>query len=67
MNEFVSISELTQIRKDKFNPKDITERFLSSLFDTSVMLQIGERVCTRRSLTDSGCEILGGFRKNIKG
>ena len=66
MNEFVSISELTQIRKDKFNSKDNTERFLSSLFDTSVMLQIGERVCARRSLIDSGCEILGGFRKNIK-
>ena len=46
MNEFASISELTQSRKDKVNSKDITGRFLFSLFDSSVMLQIAERVCT---------------------
>ena len=59
MNEFVSISELTQSRKDKINSKDITGRFLFSLFDSSVMLQIAERVCTLRSLMDRGCGILG--------
>ena len=42
MNEFVSISELRQSRKDKINSKDITERYLFSLFDSSVMLQIAE-------------------------
>ena len=31
MNEFVSISELTQSREDKIKSKDITERFLFSL------------------------------------
>ena len=46
MNEFVSISELMQSRKDKINSKDITERFLFSLFDSSIMTQIVERVCT---------------------
>ena len=46
MNEFVSIHELMQSRKDKINPKDITERFLFSLFDSSIMSQIVERVCT---------------------
>ena len=59
MNEFASISELTQSRKDKVNSKDITGRFLFSLFDSSVMLQIAERVCTLRSLMDRGCGILG--------
>ena len=43
MNEFVSKSELTQSRKDKINSKYITGRFLFSLFDSSVMLQIAER------------------------
>ena len=43
MNEFVSISELMQSRKDKINSKDITERFSFSLFDSSVMSQITER------------------------
>ena len=33
-----------QSRKDKINSKDITERFLFSLFDTSIMSQIVERV-----------------------
>ena len=45
-NEFVSISKLTQSKKDKINTKDIKERFLFSLFDLSVMSQIAERVCT---------------------
>ena len=45
MNEFVSISELMQSRKDKINSKDITERFLFSLFDSSIMTQIVERMC----------------------
>ena len=46
MNEFVSISELTQSRKDKINSKDITEKNLFSLFDSSVVSQIVERLCT---------------------
>ena len=46
MNEFVSISELMQNRKDKINSKDITERFLFSLFDSSIMTQIVEIMCT---------------------
>ena len=56
VNEFVSISELTQSRKDKINSRDITERF-----DSSVMLQIAERVCTPRSLIDRWCGIGGGW------
>ena len=58
MNEFVSISELMQNRKDKINSKDITERFLFSLFNSSVMLQIAEILCTLRSLIDSGYGIV---------
>ena len=46
VNEFISISELMQNRKDKINSKDITERFLFSLFDSSIMIQIVERMCT---------------------
>ena len=46
MNELVSIFELMESRKDKINYEDITERFLFSLFDSSVMTQIVERVCT---------------------
>ena len=46
MKEFVLISELMQGRKDKINSKDITERFLFSLFDSSVMAQIVESMCT---------------------
>ena len=64
VNEFVSISELTQSRKDKINSKDITERF-----DSSVMLQIVERMSTLRSLIDRWCGIggaRGGWRKNQK-
>ena len=47
VNRFVSISELLQNRKDKINSKDITERFLFSLFDSSVMTQIVERVYSK--------------------
>ena len=46
MNEFDSIFELMLSRKDKINSKDTTERFLFSLFDSSAMSQIIERVCT---------------------
>ena len=49
MNELVSISELMQSRKDKINYKDIRERFLFSLFESS-MTQIVERVCTAKLL-----------------
>ena len=66
MNEFVSLSELTQRRKDKINSKDITERLLFSLFDSSVMLQIAERVCTLRSLVDRECGKVVLVEKNIK-
>ena len=34
VNEFVSIPELMQSRKDKINSKDIKERFLFRLFDS---------------------------------
>ena len=47
MNEFVSISELMQSRKDKINSKDITERLLFSLFDSSIMTQIVEGVYSK--------------------
>ena len=50
VNEFVPISEFTQNRKYKIDSKDITERFLFSLFDSSVMSQIAERVCTAKLL-----------------
>ena len=56
VNESVSISQLTQSKKDKINSKDITERF-----DSSFMLQIAERVCTLRSLIDRWCGIGGGM------
>ena len=46
MNEFVSIPELPQNRKDK-NSKDVTGRFLFSLFDSSIMTQIVERVYSK--------------------
>ena len=62
MNEFVSISELKQRRKYKINSKNIAERFLFRLFDSSVMLQIAERVCTLRSVVDRGCEIVSWRR-----
>ena len=50
MNEIVSISELMQSRKNKINSKDITERFLFSLFDSSVMAQLVKIVCTVKLL-----------------
>ena len=40
MSEFVFISELMQSRKEKINSKDITERFLFRLFDSSIMTQM---------------------------
>ena len=49
-------------RKDKINSKDITERFVFNLFDSSVELQIAERVYTLRSLIDRKCGIVGGGR-----
>ena len=36
-----------QSRKDKINSKDITERFLFSLFESSIMAQIVERVYSK--------------------
>ena len=42
-----------QSRKDKINSKDITERFLFSLFDSSIMTQIVERMCTVKFLIAS--------------
>ena len=44
VNGFVSLSKLMQSRKDKIYCKDITERFLFSLFGTSIMSQIVEKV-----------------------
>ena len=44
MNEFIFISELMQSRKDKIKSKDIIEIFLLSLFGSSIMTQIVERV-----------------------
>ena len=41
---------LCEAKKDKINSKDITERFLLSLFDSSIMSQIVERVCTVKLL-----------------
>ena len=46
VNEFVSTSGLMQSRKYKIHPNDITERFLFSLFDSSIMTQVVDRVCT---------------------
>ena len=47
MNEFVSISELTQSGKDKINSKDITDRFLFSLFDSSVVTNSRKNVYSK--------------------
>ena len=47
VNELVSISELLQNRKDKINSKDITERFLFNLFDSSIMTQIVKTVYSK--------------------
>ena len=64
MNEFVS--ELTQSSKDKINSKDITDRFLFSLFDSSVTSQIAERVCTLRSLIERRYPIVGWLKNYQK-
>ena len=40
VNKFVSICELMRSRKDTVNSKDITEIFLFSLFESSVMPQL---------------------------
>ena len=61
MNEFVSISELTQSREDKINSKDLTQQFL---FDSSDMSQIA--VCTLGSLIDRGCGIVWILEKISK-
>ena len=47
LQPFVDISELTENRKVKIpiKSRDITEKFLFSLFDTTFMQQIVERVC----------------------
>ena len=69
MNLFVSIFEFTQSSKDKINSKDITETFLFSLFDSSVMSLLVEKVCILRALVDRVCGIVrwaGGGGKNIK-
>ena len=50
-NEFLSISKLLQIRRDKIpihsnkGFDDIAERFLFNLFDTSTISQITESAC----------------------
>ena len=46
VNEFVSTSELMQSKKDQINSKDITERFLFSFFDSSILIQLVERLWT---------------------
>ena len=42
-----------QSRKDKINSEDIRERFLFSLFDSLIMTQIVERMCTVKFLLAS--------------
>ena len=44
-----------QSRKDEINSNDIMERLLFSLFDSSIMTQIVERMCTVKFLIASGC------------
>ena len=44
-----------QSGKDKINAKDITERFLFSLFNTSVMPQIIERMYIPFSIASGWC------------
>ena len=39
-----------QSGKDKINSKDITEIFFFSLFDSSILTQIVERMCTVKLL-----------------
>ena len=53
MNEFVLISKFMQSRKDKINSEDIRERLLFSLFDSLIMTQIVERMCTVKFLLAS--------------
>ena len=66
VDEFVSISELMQGRKDKINSKDITERVLFSLFDTSIMTQIVERMCRVTFLIASDqCSTIIVTRPNV--
>ena len=42
-----------QSRKDEINSNDIMERLLFSLFDSSIMTQIVERMCTVKFLIAS--------------
>ena len=44
-----------QSRKDEINSNDIMERLLFSLFDSSIMTQIVERMCTVKFLIASDC------------
>ena len=57
---------LRKAEKIKLTLKDSTGKFLFSLFDSSVMLQIAEKVCTLRSLIDRVCGIIGGLKKYQK-
>ena len=58
---------LRKAEKIKSALKDITGRLLFSLFDSAVMLEITERVCTLRFLIDRCCAILGrGLEKISK-
>ena len=66
MNELVSIFELIESRKDKINYKDITERFLFSLFDSSIMTQIVKRMYTVKFLIASDwCSPIIVTRPNV--
>ena len=61
----MNLSPYPNLRKeDKINSKNIAERFIFSLIDSSVMLQMAERVRTLRSLIDRRCGIVGGL-KNV--
>ena len=53
--------KLRKAEQIKSTFKDITGRFLFSLLESSVMLQIADRLCTLRSLIDKGCGIIGGW------
>ena len=55
-----------QSRKDKISSKDITERFLFILFDSSIMTQIVERMCTIKFLIASDwCSPIIVTRPNV--
>ena len=43
---WMNLSLQMQSKRDKINSKETTERFLFNLFDSSVMSQIVQRVCT---------------------